>query len=379
MSSNRSLTNTSSRPSVTGVLLAGGQARRMGGIDKGLASYRHKPLISYALNTLKPQVDTLIINANRNIESYQAFGNQVITDSLDNFCGPLAGMLSAMQAVDTDYILTAPCDSPNISPQLRQRLMESLILEQADIAVAYDGDRLQPVFSLISCQLKDDLQAYLAEGGRKIDLWFERYKLAIVDFSDQQNSFINFNHLEDLSTSNVAIKAPVPLIGFAAFSGTGKTTLLRQLLPALNAKGLKVAVIKHAHHNFDIDIPGKDSYEIRQAGAQQILISSSRLMALMETQPTEMLDPSLVDLIPRLDCSKLDLIIVEGFKHENMPKIELYRPALDKPLLYPKDNNIIAIASDEQLNPLSEIEQLDLNNIDSIANYIEHFTQNWTA
>jgi molybdenum cofactor guanylyltransferase/molybdopterin-guanine dinucleotide biosynthesis protein MobB len=379
MSSNRTLATTSSRPSVTGVLLAGGQARRMGGIDKGLANYRHKPLISYALKILKPQVDTLLINANRNIDSYQAFGYQVITDSLDNFCGPLAGMLSAMQIVDTDYILTAPCDSPNISSQLRQRLMESLILEQADIAVAFDGERLQPVFCLISCRLKDDLQAYLAEGGRKIDLWFERYKLAIVDFSDQQDTFVNFNHLEDLSSNNAAIKAPVPLIGFAAFSGTGKTTLLQQLLPALTAKGLKTAVIKHAHHNFDIDIPGKDSYEIRQAGAQQILVSSSRLMALMETQPAEMTDPNLADLIPRLDCTKLDLIIVEGFKHEVMPKIELYRPSLDKPLLYPDDNNVIAIASDEPLKTSADIEQLDLNDIDSIANYIEHFISNWTA
>lgn len=376
---NRSQINSSSRPSVTGVLLAGGQARRMGGIDKGLANYRQQPLISYALTILKPQVDALLINANRNTESYQAFGYPVIADCLEHFCGPLAGMLSAMQAVETDYILTVPCDSPSISPQLRQRLMESLILEQADIAVAHDGERLQPVFSLISCRLKDELSTYLAEGGRKIDMWFERYKLAVVDFSDQQDSFINFNHLEDLTPPNSAIKAPIPLLGIAAFSGTGKTTLLRQLIPALKSKGLEIAVIKHAHHNFDIDKPGKDSYEIRQAGAQQILVSSSRLMALMEVQPQELDEPSLTDLIPRLDHTKLDLILVEGFKHEIMPKIELYRPSLDKPQLYPEDNNIIAIATDAALTPPAAIDQLDLNDIESIADYITHFITNWNA
>ncbi|RLA00377.1 MAG: molybdenum cofactor guanylyltransferase, partial [Gammaproteobacteria bacterium] len=161
---------TSSLPSVTGVILAGGKARRMGGEDKGLLSYKHKPLISYVINILESQVDQLVINANRNIDSYQAFEYPVIADSLDNFCGPLAGMLSAMQAVDTDYILTAPCDSPSISPQLRQRMMETLLVEQADLAVAHDGERLQPVFNLIPCRLKNELEDYLEQGGRKIDL-----------------------------------------------------------------------------------------------------------------------------------------------------------------------------------------------------------------
>ncbi|RKZ81231.1 MAG: molybdenum cofactor guanylyltransferase [Gammaproteobacteria bacterium] len=370
---------TSSLPSVTGVILAGGKARRMGGEDKGLLSFKHKPLISYVINVLKSQVDQLIINANRNIDSYQAFEHPVITDSLDNFCGPLAGMLSAMQTVDTDYILTAPCDSPGISSQLRQRMMETLLVEQADLAVAHDGERLQPVFSLIPCRLKNELEDYLEQGGRKIDLWLAQYKMAVVDFSDQPETFLNFNHPEDVSNHQPKLRSPIPLIGFAAFSGTGKTTLLQQLIPALKAKGLEVAVIKHAHHNFDIDIPGKDSYEIRQAGAQQTLVASSRLMALMEVQPADLADPCLSDLIPRLDTSKLDVILVEGFKHETIPKIELYRPTLGKPLLHPDDDNIIAIATDEPFKTATIIEQLDLNQVDTIADYIQLFIDNWTA
>ena len=371
--------NTSSNPSVTGVILAGGKGRRMGGNDKGLLQYKQQPLITYAINTLKPQVDALLINANRNIEQYQRFNYPVIEDSLDNFCGPLAGMLSAMKAVDTDYILTAPCDSPNISPQLRQRMMETMLVEQADLAVAHDGERLQPVFCLLPCHLQDELEQHLEQGGRKIDLWLAQHKMAVVDFSDQAGSFINFNHPEDVSHHNSELHSPLPLIGFAAFSGTGKTTLLRQLIPALNAKGIELAVIKHAHHQFDIDVPGKDSYEIRQAGAQQVLVSSSNLMALMEVQPAEMTEPQLADLIPRLDTQKLDLILVEGFKHEVIPKIELYRPILEKPLLHPDDSNIIAIATDAPLNSSVTIDTIDLNNIAEMANYIETFIANWTA
>ncbi len=363
--------NISSNPSITAVILAGGKARRMGGDDKGLLLYQQRPLIHCAIDILSRQVDSLIINANRNIEQYQAFGYPVISDSIDGFFGPLAGMLTAIQSVETDYILTAPCDSPNISSQLRQRMMETLLSEQADIAVAHDGVRLQPVFCLIPCHLEDDLAAYLKQGDRKIDLWLSQYKLAIVDFSDQVDSFINFNNPDDIVAYSKTVQTPVPVLGFAAFSGTGKTTLLRQLIPKLKEKNITVAVIKHAHHRFDIDIPGKDSYEIRQAGANQVLVSSSRLMALMEVQTEELQNPCLADLIPRLNCNNIDIILVEGFKHEVIPKIELYRPSLAKPLLHPDDHSIIAIASDETLT--TNIEQLNLNNIDEIADYIQQF------
>jgi len=370
---------TSHTPSITGVILAGGQARRMGGEDKGLIQFQQKPLIRYAIDALASQVDSLVINANRNIEQYQAFGHPTISDSIEGFCGPLAGMLSAMQAVDTDYILTSPCDCPSISPQLRQRLMESLLSSSADIAVAFDGQRLQPVFSLIPCRLQDDLKAYLLQGDRKIDLWLQRHKLTMVDFSDQPDTFVNFNHPEDLVISDTPITSTVPLLGFSAFSGTGKTTLLQQLLPVLKQQGLQVGVIKHAHHKFEIDKPGKDSYELRKAGAQQMLIASSRLMALMETQAEDMDEPRLSQLLPRLATEKLDLILVEGFKHEAFPKIELHRPSVGKPLLHPDDNNIIAIATDEQLELDNELTQLDLNDINAMISFINQHINNWTA
>ncbi|MBL1321094.1 MAG: molybdenum cofactor guanylyltransferase [Methylophaga sp.] len=370
---------TSSLPSITGVILSGGKARRMGGNDKGLITFNNKPLIRHVIDILTPQVDDLIINANRNIELYQNFGYPVIADSLEDYCGPLAGMLSAMQSVNSDYILTAPCDAPMISPQYRQRMMETLLNEQADITVASDGKRLQPVFCLIPTRLQDDLAQYLAQGDRKIDLWFEQHKLAVVDFSDQVDSFANVNSPDDISNYQTTVVSPIPMLGFAAFSGTGKTTLLRKLIPQLNKKGIKLAVIKHAHHKFDIDIPGKDSYEIRKAGAQQVLVSSRNLMALMEVHASDVTEPRLGDLIERIDTRIVDLILVEGFKDEVFPKIELHRPSLAKPLLYVNDNNIIAIASDTALITSESIEQLDLNNIPELADYIQTFISNWTA
>lgn len=364
-------------PSITGVILAGGQARRMGGVDKGLVSFNGQPLIHQALTSLKPQVEQLLINANRNSEQYQQFGFGVVEDVITGFQGPLAGMLSALEHATTDYILTVPCDCPSISHQLRQRMMETLLATQSDIAVAFDGERMQPVFSLIPARLKSDLRNYLENGDRKIDLWFKQHKLALVDFSDQVDQFINFNSPEDIDAEIQTIKSAVPLLGFSAFSGTGKTSLLKQLLPRLKQLGYRVGVIKHAHHKFDIDIPGKDSYEIRKAGAEQMLIASSKLVALMHTKQQES-EPRLTELLPRLEQQQLDLILVEGFKQEAIPKIELHRPTLGKPLLYQDDDNIVAIASDETLTLTRDIKQLDLNDYDAIISFIQQHMTNWT-
>lgn len=165
-----------------------------------------------------------------------------------------------------------------------------------------------------------------------------------------------------------------PVIGFAAFSGTGKTTLLRQLIPVLKQKGLRVAVIKHAHHDFDIDQPGKDSYELRKAGACPMLISSSQRMALMIDKETDK-EPELDELINYINPDTVDMILVEGFKHWPMPKIELHRPATGKALIFPDDKNIIAIAHDDELNQQTDIPRLDINNPVEIAEFLIEFTK----
>ena len=159
-----------------------------------------------------------------------------------------------------------------------------------------------------------------------------------------------------------------PVMGFAAFSGTGKTTLLKQLIPLLLAHGVRVAAIKHAHHNFDIDKPGKDSYELRKAGARQLLIASDRRWALM-TENDSINDPALDTLIARLDLDSIDLVLVEGFKHVPYTRIELHRPALGHPLLYPDDDSIIAVAADAAIET-GNLPLLDINNPAEIAKFI---------
>ncbi len=163
--------------------------------------------------------------------------------------------------------------------------------------------------------------------------------------------------------------ARVPILGFAAFSGTGKTTLLVKVLPLLKAAGLRVGVVKHAHHDFDIDKPGKDSFELRKAGASPMLIASARRWALM-VETGDPVDPDLDDLLRNLNQKDLDLILVEGFKHLFFPKIELHRPLLGKPLLYPGDRSIVAIAVDAPLPEPPPLPRLDINDPDGIAAFI---------
>ena len=155
------------------------------------------------------------------------------------------------------------------------------------------------------------------------------------------------------------------IFGIAGWSGSGKTTLLEKLIPRLTARGLKVSVIKHAHHEFDIDHQGKDSLRHRHAGCREVLVTSANRWAVMHElrgRPELTLDEALSQLSP---C---DLVLVEGFKHAPIPKIEIYRPALGKPALYPEDPHVIAVACDVQLD--TALPQLDLNDPAAIADFL---------
>jgi len=163
--------------------------------------------------------------------------------------------------------------------------------------------------------------------------------------------------------------AHIPILGFAAFSGTGKTTLLTQIIPILKQQGLRIGLIKHSHHNFQIDQPGKDSFRLREAGASQIMLVSTHRRAII-TEITPEQEPRLDDQLKLFDQSELDLILVEGFKAEQFPKIELHRPSLNKPLLYPNDPDIIAIATDCTLETPDYLTQLDINQPEMIATFI---------
>ncbi len=164
----------------------------------------------------------------------------------------------------------------------------------------------------------------------------------------------------------------IPILGFAAYSGTGKTTLLEALLPKLTEAGLRIGMLKHAHHNFDVDKPGKDSYRLRKAGASQMLIASRNRFALMTETPEA--EAEFEFLLTRFDEDMLDVVLVEGCKNIAFPKIELHREEVGKPWLYPNDENIIAIASDTaELG--SELPQMNINDLDAIAQFVLQYVQ----
>ena len=167
------------------------------------------------------------------------------------------------------------------------------------------------------------------------------------------------------------ISFSVPLIGFAAYSGTGKTTLLCEIIPLLTKKGLRVGIVKHAHHSFDIDHPKKDSCKLRESGATKMVVSSKKRTAIVIEHLDDEKEPTLVDALKFIHTKDLDLILVEGFKKASIPKIELHRKELDRPYLYPDDENIIAIATDHELDITKKMDKLDLNNHEQIADFIK--------
>jgi molybdenum cofactor guanylyltransferase len=184
---------------ISAVILAGGKARRMGGEDKGLIELKGRPLIDYIISALRPQAGDIIINANRNQQRYSAFGYPVVEDILGDYFGPLVGMATGMQSSSRPYLLTVPCDSPLVPAHLAVTLYAALMREQAELSVAHDGERMQPVFALLCCDLLPGLLAYLEGGGRKIDSWYARHRLALADFSATPDMFLNLNTPEDKS------------------------------------------------------------------------------------------------------------------------------------------------------------------------------------
>lgn len=184
---------------VTGLILAGGRGRRMGGVDKGLQSLRGRPLVQWVLDRLAPQVDEVLVNANQNVQAYAALGCRVVTDALGGFAGPLAGLQSGLTHARHDLVVTVPCDSPFLPRDLVARLHRALDAANADLAVAKTGEQPHPVFCLCHRSLLPHLTAYLAGGGRKIDAWYAVLRVAEASFDDEAQGFVNINTPEELA------------------------------------------------------------------------------------------------------------------------------------------------------------------------------------
>jgi len=181
---------------VSGIVLAGGLGRRMGGVDKGLQPLRGKPMVEWVLARFAPQVGELIINANQNVERYEAFGHRVVRDDIGGFAGPLAGLHAGLKVAAHPLVATVPCDSPFLPEDLVKRLHRSL--GDNDLAVAKTGEQAHPVFVLTKKSIVTNLEGFLSSGGRKIDAWYASLKVVEVSFDDEADAFRNINTREEL-------------------------------------------------------------------------------------------------------------------------------------------------------------------------------------
>ena len=184
---------------VTGLVLAGGQGRRMGTVDKGLQLLHGKPMVAAVLARLAPQVGEILINANQNLKAYESFGYRVVPDAIGGFAGPLAGLHAGLGAASHPLVLTAPCDSPFLPLDLFSRLKGAI--KDNDLAVAKTGDQPHPVFALVRSTVRQNLEDFLSRGGRKIDAWYASLKVIEVPFDDEADAFRNINTRAELDSA----------------------------------------------------------------------------------------------------------------------------------------------------------------------------------
>lgn len=197
---------------ITGLILAGGQGRRMGGVDKGLTALRGRPMVTWVLERLAPQVGEVLINANQNLDRYRDFGYPVLTDEIGGFAGPLAGLHAGMKAAQHAFVLMVPCDSPFLPADLAQRLFEALNANHADLAVAKTGGQPYPVFALARTALLPHLTAFLERGGRTVYAWYDLIKVTEVAFDDQEQAFANINTTDELKAMEASASSERPEI-----------------------------------------------------------------------------------------------------------------------------------------------------------------------
>ncbi|MDC0093847.1 molybdenum cofactor guanylyltransferase MobA [Alphaproteobacteria bacterium] len=360
------------------VILAGGKGRRMGGKEKALIPLLDRPLLSYVLEKISGKVAPIALNINTNLEQFTKFGYPMIEDPIKGHLGPLAGILASLNwAKDNnkEWVMTLPCDTPFLPNNIVQYMLNAKKNQpDIDIVVAKSRGFNHPVIALWKSEINIKLKNALDEGIRKIDIFTTQLKIAYVDFDNTDNlsfdPFTNLNSPRDLIYAQQILGKLPPFFGLAGWSGSGKTTLSSKLIENFTKIGIKVGTLKHAHHKFDIDKQGKDSYNLRKAGARPMIISSKERFALIQ-ENDESEEKSLFEMLEMFSknpIKKCDIIIVEGYKNENIPKLEVYRSIIKKPLLFTEDKNIFAIASDSKIK--ASIPTFDLNNINSITDYI---------
>ena len=356
------------------VILAGGKGRRMGGKEKALINLLDRPLISYVLEKISGKAAPIALNVNTNFEKFKNFGYEILEDPIKGHLGPLVGILASLnwaKNIDQKWVLTLPCDTPF----LPLNLIESLVKVKnespdVDLVVAKSRGFNHPVIALWKAENNLMLKKAIEEGIRKIDIFTSQLKTVHVNFDEINESkfdpFTNLNSPKDLIIAKQILGKLPPIFGLAGWSGSGKTTLCTKIIESFTKIGITVGTLKHAHHKFDIDKPGKDSYNLRKSGARPMVISSKERFALIQENDNE--EKNLFDMLEiftKNPINKCELILIEGYKNEFIKKLEVFRFGIGKPFLYPNDQNIFAIASDKKIEV--PIPSLDINNISDIC------------
>jgi len=352
-------------PRAAGLVLAGGRGRRLGGADKGLVPVDGEPMALRAARLLRRVASPVAVSANRNAERYAALGLPVLEDGPWAGKGPLAGVLQGLRWSPHPWLLVLPCDTPALPGAAVEALWARARRGEARAVVLEAEGRLHPLHCALRTELAGELERRLDAGGLRATDWMEGLDPARVRL-EAAGAGLNVNTPEALS---LARRDRPPVLVITGFSGAGKTTLAERLIARLAAEGLRVAAVKHTHHDVELDRPGKDSHRLRAAGARQVLLATPRRRFLV-TESGRAEDPALERLLDALDLGATDLVLAEGFKGAPFPKIEVHRPALGRPLLAAGDPDIIAVAADGPVEPAPPVPVLDLDDIDALVRLV---------
>lgn len=329
---------------VTGVLLAGGQSRRMGQ-DKALLQLNGLTLFERSLQLLKQFCRQILIAGDRSDLTRPG-----IAAFADLYPGSaLGGLYTGLRAAETDWIFVVPCDMPYPSPEIAQRLLAKR--DGVEAVVPRTADGYEPVFALYHKNCLEPMEALLCKGQYRIYDFYQRIAIRFLDPPELpcgwRQALININTPAQLVALKEKEAMTPPVVSIVAKSGTGKTTLLEKLITELKGRGYRVGAIKHDAHSFSIDHEGKDSWRLTQAGADTMLITSPAKVAMVKQNP-ENQEPPLAATIAEY-FSDMDIVLTEGFKRSNMPKIEVQRRERSERLLCrdeEHDPSLFAVASD---------------------------------
>lgn len=390
---------------VSGVVLAGGMSRRMGGPEKALMTLAGAPLVAHAVRGLAPQVASLILNANGDPARFAALALTVVPDETADRPGPLAGILTALHwfarhAPEAAAVVSLPADTPLVPHDLVARLRDGLAASPgASVAVAESRGRRHPVIALWTFRAANEIEAALARGERTAHAMIDRLGAVSVPFPDLDiagraiDPFFNVNTPEDLAAAEEILSGfPPPLwareggiaerqpsgfpqpfiVGIAGWKNSGKTTLVTRLVAELATRGYRVSTVKSSHHVITSEVEGSDSDRHRKAGAREVALISPAGWALIGNVAKFTVNPPpappLEDIVARL--APTDIVLVEGVKHAPIPKIEVRRKAQGPgPPLAPSDPRVFAVAADHDVEG-ANVSVLSLDDLEGITHAV---------